>query len=152
MREIAFQYPQAAWILTLVCLIIFLQIFLKNNRIKRLQAYASTRILPGLIIERSTLVNLLQRIAWAAIWILACLALMGPEGNIHYLPTDQSTQESNHSDQTRELIFLVDTSASMSVPDGSHGQTRLDEAKEIMQNIVSQLQESVWLCMLLLRN
>ncbi len=140
MREIAFQYPQAAWIAVLACLIFFLQHHLKKDRTKRLHTYTSSKLMSKLIFERSNLIDLMKRIAWVVIWILACLALMGPEGNIRYLPTGQSGKKSSQSQQTHEVIFLVDTSASMSVPDGPHGMTRLEEAKEIMQDIVSQLQ------------
>lgn len=140
MRDITFQQPQAIWIMLVVFLIIFLQLFLQRDRTKRLQAYTSPQLLPYLIVERSKFLNLLKRIAWAALWVLACFALMGPQGNIRYLPTGQSTKQLNQSEQTHEVIFLVDTSGSMSVPDGSHGQTRLEEAKEIMQDTVSQLQ------------
>jgi Ca-activated chloride channel family protein len=140
MREIVFEYPQAVWIMIGVFFIFCLQFYKERNRLKRLQNYASTKLLPYLIVDRSKLINLLKRIAWVIVWILACLALMGPEGNIRYIPLNQSNQASIASDQTHEVIFLVDTSGSMSVPDGSNSQTRLEEAKEIMQDIVTQLQ------------
>jgi Ca-activated chloride channel family protein len=83
-------------------------------------------------------------------WIFGCLALMGPKGNLHYLPFSNQAeaiqnQSVANSDQqllrrkAHDVIFVVDTSASMSVPDARQGRTRLEEAKDILDEIVSHL-------------
>lgn len=139
MRDLVFQFPNAAYILLLFAVILILQIYLYSHRIRSIQAYASEKLLPWLLIGRSKIISYMKIAAWGLIWILAGLALMSPEGNIHYLPSGENSKEVQQSNQTYEVVFLIDTSSSMSVADGSNGQTRLDEAKEIMQNIVSQL-------------
>lgn len=136
MRDVFFHYPKAAWMMSFICIIFLLQFFCTQSRQKRVQAFASQRLLPNLLVERSQYVHHFKNIAWPAIWILACLALMGPEGNLRYLPI---IQPSEVGEQTQEVIFLVDTSGSMSVPDGVHGQTRLEESKEIIIDLLSHL-------------
>ena len=42
--------------------------------------------------------------------------------------------------QPHEVIFLIDSSASMTVPDGRLGQKRLDNAKDIADDVMSHLQ------------
>lgn len=143
MRDLVFEFPQAAYLLLLFFAIIGLQLLLHYDRQRRVQIYAASNLLPYLLIPRSNLISFFKIGGWGLVWILACLALMSPEGNVRYLPiTNLSTKNIETAANTHQVIFLVDTSASMSVPDGSNGQTRLSEAKEIMQDIMSQLKGS----------
>lgn len=146
MRDLVFEFPQAAYLLLIFFVIIGLQLLLHYDRQRRVQAYAATNLLPYLLIPRSNLISFFKIGAWGLVWILACMALMGPEGNVRYLPiphlSSGNAGNEEAAENTHQLIFLVDTSASMSVPDGSNGQTRLAEAKEIMQDVMSQLKGS----------
>lgn len=137
--EVYFNFPQAAYLLLLLIPFIILQLLLIKYRKKRLHAYASSKTLSRLLIPRSFLLTLTKIGGWIAIWTLACLALMEPFGNIR-----SSTQKTSEDKQKtfyapHEVIFLVDTSASMGVPDGVDGNTRLEEAKIILEDIMRQL-------------
>jgi len=140
MREIDFQFPQAAFLIILVALIFFLQFFLYQYRQRQIQSYAESRLLPHLLQGRSKIIESIKMGLWVAIWILACAALMSPEGNVHYLPVTQTP--AHLGVQTHEIIFLVDTSASMGVLDGESGQSRLEDAKAIIQNLISRLKNT----------
>lgn len=141
MRDIVFQAPQNGWLLLLALLIIWFNWFLNRDQLKRFQQYVSSKFFPYLSHTYSRGTHLFKMIAWPSIWILACLALMEPEGNRRYLPTlSQTLGLIDHTDQTHAVLFLVDTSASMNVLDGAHGQSRLEEAKEVIQNTIRQLQ------------
>jgi Ca-activated chloride channel family protein len=63
--------------------------------------------------------------------------------NIHYSSLASRSPSSPQSVKPHyvphEVIFLVDTSASMRVPDGPEGKSRLEEAKDIMEDMVRQL-------------
>lgn len=143
MRDLVFEFPQAGYLLVIFFAIIGLQLFLHYDRLRRVQTYAVPHLLASLLIPRSNLISFAKTGAWGAVWILACFALMTPEGNIRYLPTTNlSLGNAEAAKNTHQVIFLVDTSSSMTVSDGSNGQTRLSEAKEIMQNVMSQLKGS----------
>lgn len=137
LRELYFYFPQAAWLLLLLVPLLFGQISLYLYRKKQKQAYAASPVLPRLLSPRSFRLTQMSDLGWLLIWTGACLALMAPFGNIHYAPSSSKTSSLQPSPQ--EILFLVDTSASMRVPDGYQGKNRLDQAKEIMEDIVRQL-------------
>lgn len=76
---------------------------------------------------------------------VACIVfcLMQPEGNIRYVnpaldpPFSQSTSPAAVS--SHQVIFLVDTSQSMSVMDAGQNQSRLDKAKILGDDILAAL-------------
>lgn len=135
-HEILFKFPQLAWLILLVIPLFFAQFALSRYRKKMQFMYTAPFLLPRLLIARSILLRHTKNIGWGIIWILACLALMGPFGNIRY-----SSFSSNFQSQVipHEVIFLVDTSASMRVTDGYNDQSRLDTAKSIMEEVLKQL-------------
>lgn len=137
MQELTFQSPQAAFLLIFVAFIVFMQIFLFRYRQTQIQNFADSKLLPYLLQARSKTMSILKIVAWGIIWILLCLALMSPEGNVRYLPVSQGL--ANRSENTKEIVFLIDTSASMGVLDGENEQSRLDQVKTILQNLMSQL-------------
>lgn len=138
MQDVIFQSPKAVYLMAGGIAILLMYIFLYYNRQKRLQLFSDSHLLPYLLVSRSKNIYFVKTAIWVLVWILACFALMSPEGNIRYLPA--SLSKTKESDQTHEIIFLVDTSASMMATDGRNGQSRLEEAKSLMQHILSQLQ------------
>ncbi len=139
-RDFTFNAPVAAFFIILVIPIILMQIYLMRYRWKKIGSFTKTSLLSTLLIGRSRLYTLLKMAGWCILWLMACLALMDPIGNLRYrnleIPT---TEEKKPGYRLHEVIFLVDTSASMSTPDGPSGQTRLARAQEIMDNSVRQL-------------
>ena len=82
---------------------------------------------------RSTLLHRLKIILLCLAWIFAVFALMGPQGNAYYPETSPIKVGS------REVVLLIDVSDSMSVVDTRIGQSRLDHAKEIADDLAEQL-------------
>lgn len=142
-REIFFNLPQAAFLLLLLLPLLAGQFFLSRYRKKQQLAYAPAETIARLLTPRSPLFTLTKIAGWSLIWILCCAALMEPFGNIRYpsLPAQSSPSQTQLKPfyAPHEVIFLVDTSASMGVPDGTDGSTRLEEAKNIMEDIMRQL-------------
>lgn len=143
-HDVFFNYPFAA-LLLLTLLPIFYGFFsLKRYRLKQQGAYTTPRLLDHLIIPRSAGLQYAKWLAIFFMWLFTTLALMDPFGNLRYSPSAvQSTprEESENSEIGRDILFLVDTSASMSVPDGLNGESRLEEAKSLMEDIMRQLHE-----------
>lgn len=139
-RDILFNFPQAG-MLILLTLPFFIGQFLLSRYRKKMQfAYAPSSVLSRLLTARSPTLRYTKIVGWGIIWSLASLALMEPFGNIRYSSLSTSSPSAVQPYATpHEIIFLVDTSASMRVPDGYNGQTRLETAKVIMEDILRQL-------------
>lgn len=140
-RDVLFNFPQAGWLLLLLLPLLYGQFALRRYRQRQEQTYASSSLLDRLIIPRSPSLTYTKMVGWLLIWGLACLAFMGPFGHIRYssMAGPSSPAQAKSHVVPHEVIFLVDTSASMGVPDGPEGETRLEEAKVIMEDIIRQL-------------
>jgi Ca-activated chloride channel homolog len=137
MIELQFNFPAALY-LTLFSLLI-LALFWHLNRYRKtaLESLANPKVQN---LERAKFTFWVKTLFLCSVWILASLALMQPKGNGRYSETGQK----NLSDVTiqrkaHEVIFFVDTSASMDVKDARSGETRLSFAKEIIDEVMSQL-------------
>lgn len=139
-ENIEFQFPNAGYLIILLIPLLIGQFALISHRKKQQCLYGEPHLLPYLLRPRSRLVRDTKICGWILIWILICAALMSPFGNsrysaaagLHHLDMQQQTMQT-------EVIFLVDTSASMGVPDGYDGQTRLESAKILMEEVLRQL-------------
>lgn len=140
-RDFDFTHPQAALLILWGIPLSLFQLYLYFYRIRITKSYAHATHLPQLLTRRSQRISLFKIFGWALAWFLLCLALMNPIGNLRYrhLTQNPHIQTTLAKYRPHEVLFLVDTSASMSVPDGASGQTRLDQAKEIMDDIIRQL-------------
>lgn len=138
-RDILFNFPEAGVLLLLLFPFFLGQIVLTHYRHRQQSAYAPSSHLSRLLIARSPVLRWTKMIGWALIWLLVCLALMQPFGNIRYTSSSLPLSAAQAQQAPHEIIFLVDTSASMRVPDGYEGQTRLESAKNILEDILSQL-------------
>jgi len=105
-------------------------------RKKALERFSSKENLAKLLIARSN--NLYKVIAFSLVWILIVLALMQPKGDGYY-PDSLKNQAETTKLKAHDLIFMVDASASMAIQDDPLGKTRLDLAKEIADEIMSDL-------------
>ncbi len=108
---------------------------------RRVQAHwkiSSAQFPPGELPSSISLTGfiLLPLLLWAALswaWILATQLNTTP-----LLPeVSVRNQEDNY--QQKEVVFLVDTSRSMLVPDSWHGRTRLARSKEIVERVIEKL-------------
>lgn len=141
-RDVFFNTPQAAFLLFILLPILIGYLLLIRYRKRRQDAYAAQETIARLLTPRSRLMTFSKIGGWLIIWSLVCLALMEPFGNIRYpsLPGQASGSAKGIPHfAPHEIIFLTDTSASMGVPDGTDGNTRLEEAKLIMEDIMRQL-------------
>lgn len=141
-RDITFDWPHGGLLLFMLLPIAIGALSLARYRRHQQDAYAPSPVLSQLLVPRSPLLQQAKIFGWIAIWTLCCFALMGPFGNIRYPSLHSSSAASADARPhyiPHEVIFLVDTSASMGVPDGAEGETRLDQAKGIMEDIIRQL-------------
>lgn len=111
-------------------------------RKKKLGNFASSDILNQLLVQRSQYNFWGKVIALSLAVIFGVISLMEPIGNGHY-PTGAKvklpTEEINTRRRVNDVIFVVDSSASMGATDTRTGVSRLDSAKEIVDEIISRL-------------
>ena len=132
-----FSFPEAGWLLLALIPLLYAQFALHRHRMRQQRVYASPLLLSRLMIPRSTSLSFAKTVGWGVIWTLLCVALMGPFRKVSYVPTAADGRGMDRLPE--EVILLVDTSPSMRVPDGVDGQTRLEQAKAIVEEIVRQL-------------
>ncbi|MDP1879620.1 MAG: VWA domain-containing protein [Parachlamydiaceae bacterium] len=135
----SFYFPQAAWLILFLIPIMIGFLFLNYFRSLQLNHFANPLLIADLLTPRSQSILLTKQIGWGFIWILCCIALMDPIGNIHYVSTSSTDKNLMTQQLPQEVIFLIDTSASMNVKDGSKDETRLEEGKRIIIDVVRQL-------------
>jgi hypothetical protein len=143
-RAIHYGWPEAALLLFVALILLGVFIRLYQYRQKKLTAYADPRILALIQEPRRTIPFWIKSLFFCAAWIFAVMALMGPKGNGRYpmSPLEQLNKPSKpHTVRqvAQDVVFLIDASASMGVADTRSGKSRLDEAKEIVEEVVSRL-------------
>lgn len=143
-RNIQYDFPEAALLLFVVLAICLGYVFLYRFRQRVLNAFASPEILEAMIEPRLKFSYWITSFLICLTWVCGVLAIMGPKGNEHYISpeVEQATKlppKSTVRQKAHDVIFLVDASASMSVEDTRTGKSRLDEAKEIVDEIISHL-------------
>lgn len=143
-RAIHYGWPEAALLLFVGLILLAAFIRLYQYRQNKLSALADFNILNLVQEPRRTIPFWIKSLLFCTAWMFAVLALMGPKGNGRY-PTSPLEQLNKPSKpQTvrqlaQDVVFLIDTSASMGVVDTRTGKSRLDDAKEIVEEIVSSL-------------
>lgn len=140
--EISFDFPYAGFFLLGVIPLLYAQVALKYYRRRQQHVYTSSTLLSRLLIPRSSGLTYTKIIGWTLVWILTCLALMEPFGHKRYSPVvNRSSSPLTLQTQSisHQVIFLVDISASMGVSDGINGETRLEEAQNIIEDVIRQL-------------
>ena len=142
MIPLDFRFLQSQWSVLLFFLILFVFLYFlfflyQHTALKKFCDSA----LRKLVIPLHALTN--RKIQAGAIlftWLCATLALMDPVGNGHYPDETKSNSDIiNLKKVDQEISFLLDVSASMSVPDGLAGQNRIDKSKELINSLLSLL-------------
>lgn len=151
MKEIYFANPNALYFLFLTVLIVTLLAYSLVQRKKALRNFAETESLEGLLfLEKRTI---LRYIIIATVWLLGAIALMQPEqiqknhniANNEREIIDERLADNLNQDKVLvrrracDVIFALDTSASMKVKDTRQQTCRLDFAKEVVDEIISGL-------------
>jgi Ca-activated chloride channel homolog len=134
----SYTYPQIGYLLFLVLpiFLLFRSLFLHQQWV--LESLINPIHISRLSTRYSRVFFWLKGLALCLIWIFSCLALMQPKGNFKYLSRNKGSLVQKWV-IPRDLIILIDTSASMSATDTRAGKSRLDTAKEIAGEIVSHL-------------
>lgn len=142
-QDLFYGFPAAAYLLLFLTLIILLFWGLYHAREKALNSFLSKDNLKLLLNPRPKSLYLTKAIIFCFVWLLATFALMEPKGNGHYLKGEKVKQEKGLNSlkklKAHDLIFLIDASASMSINDSPSQKTRLEFAKEIVDEIASEL-------------
>jgi Ca-activated chloride channel family protein len=142
-RSIHYGLPEAALLIFIVLLLFAAFIMLYRYRQKCLSSLADPRILTYIQEPRQPIYFWIKSLFFCAAWIFGVLALMEPKGNGRY-PQSPYEQADNSKPQTlrqvaQDVIFLIDASASMFAEDTPTKKSRLDESKEIAEEIISRL-------------
>lgn len=143
-KDFFYEYPEAAYLIPLVLLLIALYGYLYDRRRKFLEAFADDSVRKRVVAKRS-LISFILKVAFICIaWILAALALMDPQGNARY-PEEMLAELNKNKElpalrrRQHEVAFVVDTSRSMDVKDMRTGQSRLDFAKDVADETIREL-------------
>lgn len=151
MRDIHFANPAAAYYFVIGLLFVALFAYSLSMRKRALLSFADQLSLQRLLfLEKRTLYRYLLL---GSAWFFAALALMQPQrvktkdfsSDVQKETLSENLNE-NTSDEkvvvkrrACDVIFLVDASASMAVRDTRMGTSRLNYAKEIMDQVISQM-------------
>jgi Ca-activated chloride channel family protein len=152
-RDLHYAFPEGAWLLPIALLILALLTFLFEYRRKVAEHYGAARYRDKVLTPRSRLYSVLYGVFLSLAWMMAVLALMQPQGRARYQQGDDESgkvveeflAEEDEGEgsfvqmrrKAHEIIFVLDTSASMSVNDTPQGISRLDYAKEIIDEITA---------------
>lgn len=151
LKDFYFANPSASYFLLASFLIIILLGFSLSQRRKTLEQFATSSSLQSLLyLEKRTLI---RYILLTGVWFLATFALMKPEqivsknliGDMQKEIVDEKLADNTDKKKllTRrkacDVIFLLDTSASMQVEDTRQKESRLSVAKEIVDEMIRQM-------------
>ncbi|MBS4167146.1 Uncharacterized protein NEOC65_002252 [Neochlamydia sp. AcF65] len=138
-----YTFPQASYLLFFILLFLLLFWRLYCHRLKIFAHYTSKDKLPYVLMAQPKLCLGLKVAAICGAWMFLCLALMQPKGHPHYSQEMIEHLQQTHDIkrmQPHEVVFLIDASASMSLLDGRLGESRLENAKNIADQVISRLQ------------
>lgn len=139
-QQLFFARPEVALLLLLLLPLLYGYYSLAKYRSERLMHYGERQLIPRLLIPRSRVFAFTKHLGWLCVWSLLCLAFMGPFGNVRsFSRSKDPLAEIAKRRIPQEVLFLVDTSASMAVPDASQKRSRLEESKALIDDIVSRL-------------
>lgn len=133
--------PKAAYLFFAAILIFILYLFLFRYRQRSLKKLGDPEAINNILHQRPSF-NYWRKVFVAInIWIFATLALMDPKGNARYPDTTYQTKDEevelfSRKRKAHEVIFLLDTSASMNTNDMRGEKTRMEVAKEVIEETI----------------
>ncbi len=147
-NDLFYAFPEAFYLMFLLLALGLLLYGLFDFRQKTLRKYFHPDTLRKILVPRSSVNFTFKALGICCVWAFVVMALMQPKGNGRY-PLEQALEASEKPSgksaevtvkrKAHDVIFLVDASASMGVKDTRTGQSRLDFAKEIVDEIISRL-------------
>lgn len=152
-NDLHYNFPLAVYLLVGVLVLFALFWNLYFYRSKVLSQFAPPKLLREILAPRSRYNYWAKVSAICLAWLLATLALMQPRGNGRY-PLESALEaakkprgkekEAVIKRKAHDVIFLLDASASMGVEDTRTRLSRLEYAKEIVDEVISRMKgESV---------
>jgi hypothetical protein len=136
-----FEHTWALYLLILLPLIVWLRFSLWQYRQHQLELLGNSRIVAAIVVARDAVLYHSKTVALCCVWTFGVLALANPQGNPTVYPGSGVDQKANEDAfMPQEIILAIDASASMAVKDGRLQSTRLDNAKEIAELLLEQLQ------------
>ncbi len=140
---ISYDAPAFASLLFAVPLFILLFFLLARHRRQALKEFFQDRQVDASTGQlRSDLASVFRGASFILAYVLGVLALMDP---MLHVVSEQTVSESSPAQtttvrrKTHDVVFLLDVSASMGVKDGRLSRSRLDYAKELIDEIVARL-------------
>lgn len=141
-QNITFLWPQVIYasLLIFVFIILFIRLFTYRNDI--FASYTSSAMEDQLKVPRNAFIYWIKLTCLCVAWVLATLALMQPMSYGEY-PQEIKEKEykrssSGYKRSANAVLFVIDTSASMSV-NGRSGDL-LSNAKEMTDLVISQME------------
>lgn len=145
LSDIQFDFPAGVWLLALLPFIAWLYLRLFSWQTKALNEFSASPLNQQILYSPSK-PNRWRKAAYLCLaWLCATLAIMQPKGNPRY-PIENAAASKEVMDVTHivkrkahDVYFLIDTSQSMEVTDTPEGKSRLSYAKELADEIASDL-------------
>lgn len=141
-----FTFDNSSWLylITIVAIIFSLFFVLYRYRQQKLSSFMENPALQTLLYNRIPKFFWIQTVCLCLAWVFATIALAGPSGNPHFPEESEKLSVEEWAQvqlkrKSHEVIFLLDTSSSMKIADTRTGKTRLDYAKEIIDEIIGNL-------------
>ena len=156
LRDFEYGYPSGVyWILALPVIAVLYWLAYRNW-LKALSLFAAAGVLEKMACRSSRALKLTMAMLVGLAWVMGVLAFMQPRGSARYLGEEseggevleEEVKEENlgrvqsivQKRKAHDVVFLLDTSASMSVTDTRTGVTRLEQAKELVEEMVANLE------------
>lgn len=140
-KDLSFTHVEFSIFLLMIPIFLLLFLSIYSYRQKALNRFASNENLAKILNQRSKKIFVLKVFLFLFGWTFFILALMGPRGNGYY---PNRMQNENYDQNLRlkphDIVFMIDASTSMSVPLSNQTKTRFEFAKEIVDEIISNLQ------------
>lgn len=143
---IVYQHPWAAIFLLAAPLILILYWRLDKEKHSDMKSFLGNRMVQDVDSANLRLKVLLRAFFLSLAWMSTVITLMQPEWHrVHTPSLEALVKEQDVSGIVQEqrrahdIIFFLDTSASMMVADTSTGQTRLEQAKAIIGDTLARL-------------
>lgn len=136
--DLHYAWPKGIYLILIIFLFLALFWYLFRFRKQVSKLFSSVEF-----VQRSKFLFWIRSFFLCLSWFFATFALMQPLGSGHYIegkiPHDTQQVNTKLKRKAHDVILLIDASASMASLDARLGQSRLDNAKEIANEILASL-------------